>query len=304
MARPNDRKIDLKKAGKSSPLAAALERQAHSNRSVAGHERHFDGHRTRLTQEIVSRAPAGGGGRLCLLGAGNANDVDLAALLESFREVHLVDIDSDAIGVAVGRLTADERPRVKAHAPVDVSGIFGQLEGWSRTPPALADIARAVEGAPAQVAAALPGPFDVVVSCCLLTQLQLVLLEIVGDRNLRFDELRTAINVIHVRTLLALLAPRGTALLVTDLTASATYPFDALDPDVNLTTLMGDLLAAGNVIHAAHPGRLSAVVRRDPALAERYDLRLPIGPWLWHNGPDQTYLVYAMEIAPRPEAER
>jgi hypothetical protein len=293
------RPLDHKKVGKSSPLAAALARQAHSNRSVAGHEGHFAAHRARLTHEIASRAPAGGSGRLCLLGAGNANDVDLAALLGSFREVHLVDIDSEAVGVAVGRLTADERPRVKPHAPVDVSGIFGHLEGWSRTPPTTAEIARLVEAAPAEVAAALPGPFDVVVSCCLLTQLQLVLLEIVGDRSPRFDELRTAMSTIHVRALLALLAPRGVALLVTDLTASETYPFDALASDVNLTSLMGDLLAAGNVIHAAHPGRLSAVVRRDPTLASRYDLKLPIGPWLWHNGPDQTYLVYAIEITPR-----
>jgi len=294
-----------KKASRPSPLAAALARQAHSNRSVAGHEGHFAAHRTRLTQEISTRAPAGGGGRLCLLGAGNANDVDLVALLGRFREVHLVDIDAAAVEVAVGRLTTDERPRVKVHAPVDVSGIFDQMEDWSRTPPAASAIAGAVEAAPAQVAAALPGPFDVVVSCCLLTQLQLVLLEIVGDRNPRFDELRTAINTIHVRTLLSLLAPRGVALLVTDLTASATYPFDALDPDVDLTALMGDLLATGNVIHAAHPGRLSAVVRRDPALAARYDLRLPIGPWLWHNGPDQTYLVYAIELTARaPGAER
>jgi len=294
MARPVN-----KKASNPSPLAAALARQAHSNRSVAGHERHLAAHRTRLTREILARAPAGGSGRLCLLGAGNANDVDLPALLGSFREVHLVDIDADAVALAVARLAADERPRVQAHAPVDVSGIFGELEGWSRTPPAPSAIAHAVAAAPAQVAAALPGPFDVVASCCLLTQLQLVLLEIVGDKNPRFDELRTAVNAIHVHTLLALLAPRGVALLVTDLTASATYPFDALDPDVDLTSLMGDLLAAGNVIHAAHPGRLSAIIRRDPALAARYDLKLPIGPWLWHNGPEHTYLVYAIEIAPR-----
>jgi len=122
------------------------------------------------------------------------------------------------------------------------------------------------------------------------------------DEIIKTGAAKVGVNVIHVRTLLALLAPRGVALLVTDLTASATFPFDALDPDVNLTSLMGDLLAAGNVIHAAHPGRLSAVVRRDPTLAARYDLKLPIGPWLWHNGPDQTYLVYGMEIAPRPDA--
>ena len=35
--------------------------------------------------------------RLCILGAGNTNDLDLAALLSTHREVHLVDIDSESL---------------------------------------------------------------------------------------------------------------------------------------------------------------------------------------------------------------
>lgn len=286
-------------ASQKGSLAASIDRQVRSNRSVAGHEGHFAAHRARLTEEILARAPAGGGGRLCLLGAGNANDVDLTALSRRFREVHLVDVDADAVGSAVARLGGEDRPRVTTHAPVDVSGVFDRLEDWSKTPPDPATIAREVAAAPARVAAALPGPFEVVVSCCLLTQIQLVLLEIVGDRHVRFDDLRNALNAIHVRTLLALLAPGGVALLVTDLTASATYPFEALAPDADLGALMGDLLAAGNVIHAAHPGRLSAIIRRDPTLAARHEVRWPMGPWLWHNGPEHTYLVYGLEITSR-----
>lgn len=294
MARTVDKSVS-----KTGSLAEAIARQIHSNRSVAGHEGHLAGHRARLTREILARAPTGGGGRVCLLGAGNANDVDLAALVRTFQEVHLVDIDRDAVAAAGARLADGEREKVRAHAPVDVSALFDRLEPWSRTPPEPATIAHEIEAAPARVAAALPGPFDVVVSCCLLTQLQLVLLEILGDRNPRFDDLRTAFSAIHVRTLLSLLAPRGVALLVTDLTASATYPFDALEPDVDLAALMGDLLATGNVIHAAHPGRLSAVIRRDPVLRARYDAKFPVGPWLWQNGAEHTYLVYALELTPK-----
>lgn len=281
-------------------LEAAIARQIASNRSVSGHEDSFAGHRARLTREISQRAPEGGGGRLCLLGVGNANDLDLGLLAGRFREIHLVDVDQDAVAGAVARLSDVHRSRMVIHAPLDVSGIFDRLDEWSRKPPAPGVIAHEVEAAPARVAAALPGPFDIVVSCCLLTQLQLVLLEIVGDRNPRFDELRTGLSGIHVRTLARLVAPGGVALLVTDLTANNTYPLDELPPDADLGALMANLLATGNVIHTAHPGRLSAEIRRDAVLRARYSVGHPVvGPWLWRNGPDWIYLVYALELTSR-----
>jgi hypothetical protein len=106
---------------------------------------------------------------------------------------------------------------------------------------------------------------------------------------------------IYVRApLAALLAPGGVALLVTDLTGNDTYPLDMLPPDADLGAVMSDLLHTGNVIHAAHPGRLSAEIRRNPELAAGFAVRPPIGPWLWHNGPDKTFLVYALEITAKP----
>src|SRR5262249_23472725 len=67
-------------------LAQAIAEQVDSNRSGVGHAADFDEHRARLTREIGARAPAGGGGRLCLLGAGNAHDVDLGQLAARFAE--------------------------------------------------------------------------------------------------------------------------------------------------------------------------------------------------------------------------
>jgi hypothetical protein len=284
---------------KRATIAGIVAGQVAVNRSGIGHEAHFAGHRARLTREIDERAPPGGGGRLCLLGVGNANDVDLAALAARFREIHLVDIDAEAVGRALARVSVPERDRFVVHAPLEASGIFDRLEEWSRAPPpprALADEERA---AVARVVRALPAPFDVVVSCCMLTQLQLVLLEAVGDSNPRFDDLRSALNRIHVRVLASLLAPGGTALLVTDLTGNDTYPLDDLPPNADLRALMSDLIAVGNVIHAAHPGQLSYEIRRDPELKARYAASFPVGPWIWHNGPARTYLVYALEITAR-----
>jgi hypothetical protein len=285
-------------------LAESVAEQVASNRSAAGHEGHFAEHRARLTREISVRAPEAGRGRLCLLGAGNANDVDLGALAEYFAEIHLVDIDHDAVAGAVGRVAEAHRHKLFVHAPLDASGIFDRLEAWSRNPPAPSAIAQEVPLAVGRVVAALPGPFDVVVSCCLITQLQLVLLQVVGDRSPRFQELRLALGRIHMLTLATLLPPGGVALLATDLTGSDTFPFDDLvAPVADLGALMRDLLAADNVIYAAHPGRLSAEIRRDAELAARFAVRFPVGPWLWHNGPDLTFLVYAIEITARRQVE-
>jgi hypothetical protein len=282
---------------KPGKLDAAIAQQIASNDSATGHEASFAAHRARVTSEIAARAPASGRGRLCLLGAGNANDVDVAALAARFAEIHLVDLDGKAVARAIARVPPSLQPQLVAHVPVDVSGLFDRLEGWSAAPPEPAALDGLVAGAAARVAGTLPGPFDVVVSCSLLTQLQLVLLQVVGDANPRFVDLRTAVNRVHMRALGALLAPGGVALLVTDLTTSEIYPpLVHVDADADLGRLMADLLAGGGVIHAAHPGLLSSEMRRDPALKQAFAVRFPIGPWIWHNGPTQALLVYALEI--------
>ncbi|HEY7374273.1 MAG TPA: hypothetical protein VIF57_19075, partial [Polyangia bacterium] len=212
----------------------------------------------------------------------------------------LVDIDPDAVIRAIARVPPPGCAQLVAQAPLDVSGMFNRLELWSREPPAAEGLAPLVRAAAAHVARSLPGPFDVVVSCGVLTQLQLVLLQVVGDTNPRFAELREAFNRAHMRTLGALLGPSGVALLVTDLTTNQIYPPLAhLDPGADLGKLMGDLLAGGHVIHAAHPGLLSSEMRRDPQLKQEFEVRFPIGPWLWRNGPKQVLLVYALELKRR-----
>lgn len=278
-------------------LAAAVAEQIESNASAVGHEASFETHRARLTRELVERAPPSGRGRLCLLGAGNANDVDLEALAGCFAQIHLVDIDAAAVARAIARVSPPRRGQLVAHAPLDASGMFDGLEAWAGDPPQPQALDAIVTGAVARVVGALPGPFDVVASCSLQTQLQLVLLQVVGDRNARFAELREALNRAHVRTLGALLARGGVALLVTDLTTSDIYPpIDHLDPSADLGRFMTDVLAAGHVIHAAHPGLLSSEMRRDPQLKQSFEVRFPVGPWIWRNGPTQSLLVYALEI--------
>lgn len=275
--------------------------QVNANREGFGCQPWMHGHRERLTAAIIERASAGGTGRLCLLGGGNANDVDLPRLVAAFREVHLVDIDAEALGRAHERLTEAERARVFLHAPVELSGMFGDFEAWTRAAPLLGanrvERARAAAVAAGAVAAQLPGPFDTVVSCCMLTQIQLSLRDLVGERDRDFPALRATMNAIHVRLLAGLLGPRGKALLATDMASSTTYPLDSLPADADVAGLFQELVATGNVFFISHPGLLAAEIRRDPQLDPHLTVHFPVGAWLWQNGPNIRYLVYALELA-------
>jgi hypothetical protein len=277
--------------------------QVNANRTALGCETWMVGHRERLTGAILDRALPDGTGRLCLLGAGNANDVDLSRLVRSYREIHLVDIDAEALARVGDRLSAAERAQVSVHAPVELSGMFDDFETWTRVAPRFIasrdELAQAARAAARAVAARLPGPFDTVVSCCMLTQIQLSLRDLIGDRDRAFPPLRAVMNAIHVRLLAGLIAPRGNGLLVTDMASSTTYPLDALPPDADLAKLFQELVAAGNLFFIAHPGLLAAEIRRDPDLDRELTVRFPIGPWLWQNGPGIRYLVYALELAKR-----
>src|SRR6476660_3088967 len=86
-------------------------------------------HRTRV-MELICRARGESGRTLCLLGPGNGNDIELARLAREFERVALVDLDEDAVGRAVSRLSADEARRVERYCPVELSGVLSELELW------------------------------------------------------------------------------------------------------------------------------------------------------------------------------
>src|SRR5438445_9219394 len=126
----------------------------------------YAAHRAHVTDAIVKSA-SGAAGRLCILGAGRCNDVDLERLLLTFSEIHLVDIDKAALTHAVARQDPATRARLHLHAPLDLSGLTEKrLKKWQRSPPSLDDVEAVAVSTLESVAASLPGPFDVVVSAC------------------------------------------------------------------------------------------------------------------------------------------
>lgn len=240
------------------------------------------------------------GGRLCLLGAGNANDVDLEALASRYDEIHLVDLDAEALAQACARQPAAVRARLRRHAPVDLSGMLARLCAWRNRSPTLAQIEAAVPAAVEAIARRLPGPFDVVASCCLLTQMAWWAAEELGARHPMLADVEAALLLAHLGSLLALTRTGGTAFLATDVVTSETYPLDELEPGRDLGELLEDLLRAGNYLGASSPALAARLLRRHPSLADQAASVTRRGPWLWRAAaPDRTYLVAALEVARR-----
>jgi hypothetical protein len=252
----------------------------------------FRGHRQRVTAEILALAPWGDGargGRLCVLGAGNANDLDLEALAARFDEVHLVDIDPSALSRATGRQSQAVRAKLRSHASVDLSGLYHQLGRTTRLPPADA----MVTAGTTEVLRQLPSEFDVVASCCVLSQMAWALERLASPTGTAEPALEQALVRIHLRAILRLARPTGAALLVSDLTSSFFYPpLAELPPDEDLGALT-QRLAAQRIAHAVcNPALVRQILRRDAELSDTCQPPALGEPWLWTGPNALTYLVY------------
>jgi hypothetical protein len=283
----------VKGAGLSS-VRELIEEQRLSNESAVPYFDTFAKHRERLTSSVSARHVPGAPERLCVLGAGNAYDLDLPRLAAVFREIHLVDIDDGALARAYAQQDAATQARLFLHAPIDLSGLFDRMEAWRDFRVTPEDLAAYPEDASARIVESLPGPFDVVVSACILTQMQLSLLSGLSASHRLFEAARQLLNVMHLRTVTKLLVPQGRAILASDLSSNLLFP---LSPDAtDLKTVLIDVLGAGKFFYAAHPDLLIWASREDPMLRRLARLSPPVDVWLWKNGTERTYLVYALEL--------
>jgi hypothetical protein len=273
-----------------------VEEQREANQSTLVWFAEYEGHRQHQTRLVVEGVPAGSSQRVCVLGAGNSYDLDLATLAEHFAEIHLVDIDDQALEGARSRQRPDVAQKLVLHAPVDLGGMLAKLEAWSQMQVTEQEMVAHPTKTAKELAARL-GTFDVVVSACVITQMQLSVLTALGDGHRLFDAVRHTLAVTHLHSLFELTAPGGRALLVTDVLASPNYRYlDRLTPDANFLQILTDVIAAERVIYIARPGLFHLLFRQDPTLGREATLSAPIAAWLWQNGPDTRFLVYAMEL--------
>ncbi len=276
-------------------LQTVLRQQARSNQNALKYDALFADHRSHLTAAVTAAGPAGGAGRLALLGAGACLDLDLAEVANAYREIHLVDLDRAAIDGARAR-QASVQGQISCHGPVDLSGVISELDHWMKESPTLSALDALVPTAADRISAALPGPFDVTVSCCLATQLSLGLTSVLGQQSLFLPDLRKRVLTIHLRSLAQLTVPGGTALFVSDVCSNDRYPLDDLPAGSDLAEVLATLSRTGNVFFGSDPLLVRQVLRKDAVLAARFAAPRSLAPWLWRTSPSRVFLVYGLVL--------
>ncbi|HVU53162.1 MAG TPA: hypothetical protein VHL80_20905 [Polyangia bacterium] len=269
--------------------------QVRNNDRSAGLWDLYAGHRSSLTRLVVGQ---GRGGRALVLGAGNANDLDLGVLARAFDEVHLADLDAAALRRAVRRQDVATRTRLVVHPGRDLSGLLDRLPSWRAEAPDLETLARAAPLAGARVAAQLGGPFDVVVSDCFLSQVAWTCFTALGDGALLMNVLDVALAA-HLRALVALARPGGRCVLATDVVSSESQPLERLLAELDGEALLARLEARRELFSGTSPALARLMLAQDPALARHVeDVRLA-APWLWRVSRSRTVLVYALTFERR-----
>jgi hypothetical protein len=281
--------------------------QATLNGSTRGQWTLFDSHRREierlLGQVLPERDPlllaaSPVKPKLCVLGAGNCNDLDLRWLIERFSEVHLFDIDAEALRRATTRQNVTAEPAVVSHAPVDLSGLTTTLDRWLLAPPTDGDIEAAVQIAAQTPLPATPGTFDVVVSPCLLSQLIAPVRQRI-EKRAGWQRLRKTIITRHLAMLMELVRPGGHALFLCDVVSSDTEPQLPQASPEKLEDVLQNLADRGRTFRDLDPRAIIDTLRQHPRLAEMICQLKRTTPWLWHLGPRRTYLVYALLLRKR-----
>lgn len=285
--------------------------QRKANRRSRDEWDHFAFHRHALTRAILNRASPSATS-LCLLGAGNCNDVDLELLATRFSRIHLVDLDEKALLFAKNRQSSSTRQKLRLHSRLDVSGTIDRLPRWQR----LNVSEREVMGhaaAHAESFASLLGTFDCVVSTCLLSQLHLAVTRELGVRHPLYETVARATTKTHVRILEALTAPSGTALLVTDFTSNEIVPapmwaelgeqFRTSNAGIQAYAYNGLLQRSLSqvtkeqfTLRPCNPRVVTDLVSDDPYLNRTLHNAGPEFMWLWQQGSTRQALVYTLPI--------
>ncbi len=252
-------------------------------------------HRSTVTEELL-RGLSEQSGRLCVLGAGNCHDIDLPKLTQHFREIHLVDLDTDALNRAMVRQNVADSPSIYTHGETDLTGVWDQMADWLvNTVPSQQKVASTISKAARGPQCNVPGKFEMVASVCLLSQLIEGAVKSLGESHSQFADMVRAIRLGHLKLMIELIKPGGHGLLVTDIVSSVTAPALENTPNDLLPTYVADLINQHNFFHGLNPAFLCAIFGSDPEVAPHIDGYQLLNPWKWKLG-KRVYAVTAIKF--------
>jgi len=279
----------------SASAESAVRARAHlveSNRQRALTRKLDSVHRSRLLT-LFGELPHGA--ELCIFGASDAQELELERLAERFREIHLVDLDGDALARVRDAQEGPVRARIVLHEGVDASGLLEHLDTWGDRFPERAELARVATEVAQSIVHGLGRTFPAVASICLLNQLALPFQRTwLVSRN-HWAALLSTISAIHLATLAGASRSGGRCLLVTDVASSRDMPALAEQRDRSLEELsefVHDALDARDLHLRPDPGALLAQLSSPGMRTLVSEPRLSDG-WLRQSGAE-TELLYGL----------
>jgi hypothetical protein len=219
-----------------------------------------------------------------VLGAGNCNDLNLTILTRVFDEIHLVDLDGEALAAGLSRQRVASRSGVVLHGGVDLAGL-AEATARQNDP---ADTDALLRACHAHHPGLLETSFDVVLSAGLLTQLIDTASTLLARES--SPEFVLTVRTAHLRILVDVLRPGGSGVLVTELVSSDTFPELNRLPAHQLGAAARKLIDDRNFFTGTNPIALTRLLASDPHVT---GVRLT-EPWLWHLGAGRSYLAYAL----------
>jgi hypothetical protein len=252
--------------------------QREMNRRAPDASDWYTPHRRRLMDELPRVS-----GDLCVLGAGNCADIDFEHLAKRFDEIHLVDIDEDAITRSRDRQPKLLRERIVLHGDRDLSGILPHLDDWAEQFPSDAELQQASLRAAHGLLESLGRPFDVTLSACVLSQLVLPFQDTWVLHEEEWDKLIACTTAVHLATLFGATRPGGSGFMAFDVVSSDHLTGLLAYRDRSAEELQAFVeaqVAAGEVSLNPAPGELLAQLAGSGLGAALADVRVTL-PWLW-----------------------
>ena len=270
-----------------NPLVA---RQLRLNRETLDFWRLYRSHREAVA-DLISRTPQPASASLCILGAGNCNDLDLARFTGRFAQIDLVDLDREAMAAGVQRQSPPAPGRISLHGGVDLTGILKTLATWERHRPSRESINHSIREARGFAGLPFLGRFEVAASICLLSQIIESIVSVTGPGAVPLELVRT-LQQRHLRLLAELLLPGAVGYLVTDFAleqGGARQPQPASPPGSARASPGGDFLGTS-------PEELCALASNDPILRTQLCQARVSPSWLWRQNPHRTLRVCAIQF--------
>jgi hypothetical protein len=247
-----------------------------------------------VTQLLLAAARHDHAAKLCILGAGNGNDLDLSLLVPRYGKVTLVDLDADALQHAAARVSNQQYPSVETIAGVDLSGILDLLAQWPGQPLPSQTIDQAVKRLSRIGPTSVLGRYDVVASTCLLSQMIDSVVERLGPDHPQLVEVTLTLRDSHLKLLRELTVASGTALLITDFVSSDTLPSLSTVTDQSLEGLLVQAIDQRNFFTGLNPAVLAQRLGDASVVGGRAVIELS-RPWRWQLG-DRTFAVAAISM--------